>query len=588
MRQLLTDFGTFAGGLGLFLLAVSMISDGLRLATGDALREILARSTRTRLRGVASGVALTAVVQSSSAVTVATIGFVNAGLLELGQALGVVYGANLGTTMTGWLVAMLGFGFKVELFALPMIGVGMALRIVRSGSRIAATGEALAGFGLFFVAIDILRTAFDGVAAHADWLAFSPTTLLGVAGFVGIGFVMTVLTQSSSAAIAMTLTGAASGLLQLDAAAAMVIGANVGTTSTAAFAVLGATPAAKRVALAHVLFNALTGVVALLLLAPLLWVVDVTGDALGLADAPAITLALFHSIFNLLGVLLMWPLSPALARFLARRFRTEAEQIGRPMHLDSTVAATPGLAVDALGLELARYLRVTREFLLDALPGTGVVLRELDAEREGLQQLGHAIENFMTQLERERMPAASAGQLPIALRVLNYLEDIVELGHEVAGHQRVLSVLRDGPAGEAVRSFEQALRTLIACADPEDPKLDAEALREHYARVRAQWHALKDSLLEAGAAGTISMRQLNPGIDLLRSQLRICEQITKAVRRLEAMHGPATPAKGIEAATTASTPATDDPSPDATNGPDRPAERAAREKASTTASEPAA
>ena len=119
--------GTFLGGLGLFLLAVSMITDGLRLAAGDALRDILARSTSTPFRGVASGVLFTAVVQSSSAVTVATIGFVNAGLLNLSQSLGIIYGANIGTTMTGWLVAAMGFDIKVELFALPMVGAGMLL-----------------------------------------------------------------------------------------------------------------------------------------------------------------------------------------------------------------------------------------------------------------------------------------------------------------------------------------------------------------------------------------------------------------------------------------------------------------------------
>ncbi|NNM00772.1 MAG: Na/Pi symporter, partial [Gammaproteobacteria bacterium] len=156
---MLAIIGTFIGGLGLFLLAVGMITDGLKLAAGDALRGILARSTSTPLRGVASGVLVTGIVQSSSAVTVATIGFVNAGLLTLGQSLGVIYGANIGTTITGWIVAAVGFSFKVEAFALPLIGIGMLSRVVRPASRLASVGEALAGFGLFFIGVDVLKEA---------------------------------------------------------------------------------------------------------------------------------------------------------------------------------------------------------------------------------------------------------------------------------------------------------------------------------------------------------------------------------------------------------------------------------------------
>ena len=144
---------TLEMGVGLFLLAMKMITDGLKLAAGDALRDILGDWTRSPARGIASGAVITSLVQSSSAVTVATIGFVNAGLLTLYQALGVVYGANIGTTMTGWLVAAMGFDIKVELFALPMVGAGMLLTLTGPRQRRGALGEALAGFGLFFIGI---------------------------------------------------------------------------------------------------------------------------------------------------------------------------------------------------------------------------------------------------------------------------------------------------------------------------------------------------------------------------------------------------------------------------------------------------
>ena len=366
---MLTVIGTLLGGLGLFLLAVAMITDGLKLAAGDALRDILARSTRTRWRGVASGLLVTGLVQSSSAVTVATIGFVNAGLLSITQALGIVYGANIGTTMTGWLVAAIGFNFKIEAIALPLIGLGMAARLLGKNTRIGAFGEALAGFGLFFIGIDFLREAFEGVSASLQVTDLSAGSGRGILLYVSFGFFATLITQSSSAAIALTLTAASSGVLALDAAAAMVIGANVGTTSTAALSVIGATANAKRVAAAHVMFNALTGVVALILLPALLAVVDLTATTFGLAAVPAVSLALFHSVFNILGVAIMWGLTDRLALFLNARFVTLAETLSRPQFLDRSIAVTPSLAVDALVLELTRTAQFARQNAADAVKG---------------------------------------------------------------------------------------------------------------------------------------------------------------------------------------------------------------------------
>src|SRR5690606_8796168 len=176
---MLTALGTLAGGLGLFLLGVSMITDGLKLAAGSALRAILGRSTRTTMRGLVSGFMLTAMVQSSSAVTMATIGFANAGLLGIHQALSIVLGATVGTTMTSWLVAVVGFQFKISSFAMPLLGIGMVMRLLGASSRTGALGEALAGFGLFFVGIDFLRMAFEGVAAQVDLSTLSPDGLVG-------------------------------------------------------------------------------------------------------------------------------------------------------------------------------------------------------------------------------------------------------------------------------------------------------------------------------------------------------------------------------------------------------------------------
>ena len=173
MQQTIIITGMLLGGLGMFLLAVTMITDGLKATAGPALREMLSNWTRSPLHGIFSGVAITAIVQSSSAVTVATIGFVNAGIINMRQALGIVYGSNIGTTMTGWLVAIIGFKINVDAFALPMIGLGMILKLTGGENKRASIGLALVGFGLFFIGIDVLKDAFGGLVETIDLAKFT-------------------------------------------------------------------------------------------------------------------------------------------------------------------------------------------------------------------------------------------------------------------------------------------------------------------------------------------------------------------------------------------------------------------------------
>jgi phosphate:Na+ symporter len=532
---LLVTLGTFLGGLGLFLLAVGMLTDGLRLAAGDQLRSILARSTRTPARGVGSGILFTAVVQSSSAVTVATIGFVNAGLLTLVQALGVVYGANIGTTVTGWLVAAVGFSWKIEVLALPLIGAGMLLRLTGSSSRLGAAGEALAGFGLFFIGVDVLRDAFDGVAAAVDPAALAVDGWLGVLVYLGVGVLMTVVTQSSSAAIAITLTAASGGVIGLEAAAAAVIGANVGTTSTALLATIGATPAARRVAMAHVAFNLVTAAVALAILPLVLWAVDAIGDAVGLGDAPAATLALFHTLFNVLGVVIMLPLTGPLARFLERRFRRASEDAARPRYLDHTLAATPLLALDALVLELARLLGQVRGQFALALDRESGSDRAVAEAGEAVDALAGAVALFLRRMERTRMTDDVAAEIPVVLRVLNYVEDVRDLAGDVGRGLPALASVPAGPLGERVERFRGETLALAHAADPTTDDFDGEALEARREALDRDWHELKDALLEAAADGVIPLERLDPVLDGLRAGRRAANQMLKAGRRLHGL-----------------------------------------------------
>lgn len=529
---MLTIAGMLLGGVGLFMLAVAMITGGLKLAAGNALKDILARYTRTPMRGVASGILITGVVQSSSAVTVATIGFVNAGLLTLGQSLGVVYGANVGTTMTGWLVATVGFGFKLETLALPLVGIGVLGRLLGTSTRLGALGEALAGFGLFFIGIDVLRSAFEGFSATVDVAAFAPQGGLGVALYVALGFFMTLVTQSSSAAIALTLTAASGGALTLEAAAATVIGANLGTTSTAALAAIGATANARRVAAAHVVFNGITGLAALALLPVMLWLVQQAGSTFDQTLEPAAVLAGFHTAFNLLGVVMLWPFTARLTAFLESRFVTRSEALARPQYLDQNVLVTPALALQALKLELLRALTLARAAGAAAVGrGTQPPDAESREQWQGLRGLLDATGEFVNQLEGDRLPADLAAELPLLLRTSNYLDDVANQVVGLGRQRGDLAAVARTAVAPQVAAFQDALVAQIALCDPTAGNFDPAQLQSGFKALEQRWHELKATLLEAAGRKALPIVRLNGALEGLRSALRLTEHLTKAAVR---------------------------------------------------------
>ena len=522
--------GLLAGGLGLFLLAVNMITDGLTQVAGHALRDMLGKWTRTPARGVLTGFSITAIVQSSSAVTVATIGFVNAGLIGLYQALGVVYGSNIGTTMTGWLVAALGFQLKVDAFAMPMVGIGMLLRLTGAGSRRAPVGMALAGFGLFFIGIDVLKDAFEGLAVAIELEKFTLDGIAGVFMYMGIGFLMTVLTQSSSAAIAITLTAATGGIVGLYAAAAMVIGANVGTTSTAALAVIGATSNAKRVAAAHIIFNVVTGVVALMIMPLLFWTVNATGQLLGLQDVPAVTLALFHTIFNVLGVLLMWPVSSRLTRFLEMRFVTQEELESRPRFLDKTVAVSPELALHALVLELSRIADVARRMALEALSTESAPGKRIASDHMVAKKLAYAVARFVMQLEKRTLGGVVARQLAKLLRAEQHLLACADQALEVVGMQSELEGVDDAELIQDLADYRVEVVTLMELANPDVEGFSITECEAQLQQVQIAYEDVKEKLLLAGAELRIPIPDM---IDMLEQNSRIrrmARQMFKAIQ----------------------------------------------------------
>lgn len=567
------------GGVGLFLVGMTMLTDGLKLAAGRALERILAAWTRTPLHGLVTGIFLTALLQSSTAMTVAAIGFVNAGLLTFTSALWVVFGSNVGTSVTGWLVAWIGFKMKIDAFALPLIGLGMALKLTGEGTRRGGLGMVLAGFGLMFLGIDILKNGFAGSATALPTLG---KDLAGLVMAVGIGVVVTILLQASSATLTLVLTAVSSGLVPVEAGAAIVIGANVGTTLTGILAAIGATSHARRLAAAHVLFNVVTAVVALAILSPLLWLIHTIGVwALGNGDVVT-QLVIFHTGFNVLGVLLMWPLSQPLVRFLLARFGQAEEDLGRPRYLDRNVVAVPALALQALRRELARMGHLALDLAGNATrlnpqalpwePAPPQAEAQLARQLETVEQLQLAIGKFVSELSRGTLHQDVAQQLPELLRIATHFDTLARVMHHVGvqgsqtprpvtAHPKPLLVLPDalqhiwppahpseggGDAGlseaaptELVASvvpvFTAAL-AFFAAADPQsEPQSGHWLASEARDAFEDSYQTAKAALLREGASGAVDVNAVYDWLARLSDLRRAVEQGFKAAQRLAAL-----------------------------------------------------
>ncbi|HEY8353802.1 MAG TPA: Na/Pi symporter, partial [Methylophilaceae bacterium] len=305
-----------AGGLGLFLIGMMLLSEGLVAYAGDNLKRALMRFTGTPFKAFVSGALVTALVQSSTATSMTLIGFVSAGLITFSQAIGVLIGASLGNTATGWIIAELGLKVNLGFYTLILIGIGAFLRMLGRG-RWRELGVVLAGFGLLFHGLSMLQQSMSGLSGMFS-LAGLPVGGFGARIVIMlIGLVLTVLLQSSTAAVATTLTALYTDTINFDQAASLVVGAAIGTTLTGVLAAIGATIYAKRTALAYILFNLVAGLCGLLLLPVFLSLVRLLGDFMQIAPG-ATTLVAFHTFFILAGVAVFLPMTNRFARLVER------------------------------------------------------------------------------------------------------------------------------------------------------------------------------------------------------------------------------------------------------------------------------
>lgn len=511
-----------------------MMTEGLKLAAGRALEGLLERGTATAPRGLAAGMTITALVQSSTAVTVASIGFVNTGLLSLKNALWVIFGSNVGTTMNAWLVAALGFGFRIDAFALPFVGIGAVLMLAGRTLRARALGQALAGFGVLFLGIDVLKDSFSGVGSMINLQDFIAPGVAGWLILIGIGTVLTVLMQASGAVIAIVITAAQGGLLTVEAACAMVIGTNIGTTSTAILSAMGATSNARRLAAAHVLFNFVTGAMALLMLPLLITLLGVLREWFEQPATPAVMIAMFHTAFNLLGVLLMVPIAPLMLRTLAGHFRTREEEVARPHYLDTNSLAIPDLAIHALRMELAR----TQGFAVAALAAANRLPPDeasVEHETSALQALAPAIGNYARQLSAASLPPALVETLAHCLRTLQYQETTAMLMREAVALAGNLARTATRDFSAEIETFRQSVAHLAEAADPERPDFSPGAVSVRLEEAEAQYQKLKEALLLGGAHARLDIHTMQDWLRLASLERRATEQVAKGARMLAAL-----------------------------------------------------
>ncbi len=351
-----TNFQTISAGIAILLFGMIMLEEGFKVFTKGPLQNFLKKATDKLYKSITAGALVTALIQSSSLVSVITISFISAGLISLSGGLGLIFGANIGTTATAWLVAGFGLKFKISALAMPMLVFGIIFSFQKKAS-LKGLGNVLAGLGFFFLGIHFMKEGFDVFKDYIDLTQYAIPGFFGVMVYAGLGIIITTILQSSSATLALILTALSVGQIEYENALALAIGANIGTTITAILGSLSSNVAGKRLAVAHLIFNVSAGLITLILIFPLANLVNILAEWFQISATDyTLKLALFHTIFNVLGVLLMIPFVKRLETFLLRVFKEKAQKgVDEPKFLNEAVLEFPGSAITTL-IKESKYL----------------------------------------------------------------------------------------------------------------------------------------------------------------------------------------------------------------------------------------
>ena len=350
------NFKTISAGVAILLFGMILLEEGFRVFTKGPLQNFLKKATNKLYKSITAGAVVTALIQSSSLVSVITISFISAGLVSLSGGLGLIFGANIGTTATAWLVA--GFGLKINISALamPMLVFGIVFSFQKRNS-LKGMGNVLAGLGFFFLGIHYMKEGFEVFKQYIDLTQYAIPGFSGIIIYTLLGIFITAVLQSSSATLALILTALSAGQIEYENALALAIGANVGTTITAVLGSISSNVAGRRLAGAHFVFNVITGIVALALIYPLAKLVNILADVLTIAPTDfTLKLALFHTIFNALGVVIMIPFIKRLERFLIKFIKEKVDkEIDEPKFLNEAVLKFPASVISSL-INESKYL----------------------------------------------------------------------------------------------------------------------------------------------------------------------------------------------------------------------------------------
>ncbi len=447
------------GGIGLFLLGMTIMTDGLKGLAGSSLRVVLAKAAATPLSGALWGGLVTLLVQSSSATTMTTIGLVSAGLLTFPQGLGLVFGANIGTTGTGWLVALVGVRVSLSTYALPMIFVGALTKLMGKG-RIAAAGASLAGFALVLYGLTTLQQGMGGVAAHlrpsdlpavfgmpdVGWIS----GWLGLLALVVIGAIMTTVMQSSTAAVAVTLSAYFAGAIGLEQGCALIIGQNIGTATSSAMAAIGASVTAKRLALAYILFKV---VAALIAIVSFPFAMPILRRAAQHFDGVSL-LAAYHTAFNVVGVAVLMPAIKSFTRFVERLLPDTRSALTRA--LDPAALENPVVAVEAVRRTIALAIQTIGPKIEAAVAADGA------ASSLSLAEPAEALRQARDFIAEVSGPPDSEKEDRRLTSTLHALDHMIRLA-EAAGEAPEFPMARDGEDEQRAAALcAEAMRAAVA------------------------------------------------------------------------------------------------------------------------------
>ncbi len=390
------DFWMFIAGLGVFLFGMYHLEIGLRGLAGRSFKKFIKRFSNNPITGIFTGASVTAVLQSSSLVMLLVLAFIGSGVITFQNALGIVFGANIGTTVTAWIVATLGFKVNIAVLSLPFLALGtLSYLMLDTRPFIKNWGSFLIGFGLIFLGLDYMKTSIEILAVQVNLQDYAG---LGLWVFLLIGIIVTVLIQSSSATIVIVLSAINSDLITIEQAAAIVIGANIGTTSTLFLAAFKGSADKKRLAVANVIFNLVTGLICYIFLGGLIYL---TVDVLNIKE-PLMRVVLLNTLINLIGVILFLPFLPAFGRYMKTRF-ISFEPEGVSKYIKKVDPQVIDLALGAMDKELKHLYGETRDFIVEGLLINDDTQKELSSWQQIFRKESDLLSHYeqLKQLEDE-------------------------------------------------------------------------------------------------------------------------------------------------------------------------------------------